>query len=67
MRVRIPSCVVAAMLAASALAVPAGAGEVTADALLQAQENACEWLMYGRDYRNHRFSPLTPLTPDNVA
>ena len=49
-------------LGATALAAP-----VTSDELLNAQDNRAEWLMYGRDYRNQRFSPLDQITPDNVA
>lgn len=50
------------------LATPAAqAGPVTTDDLLKAQDNTAEWLMYGRDYRNWRYSPLTELTPQNVA
>jgi alcohol dehydrogenase (cytochrome c) len=45
---------------------PAHAAPVTTDDLLNAQDNAAEWLMYGRDYRNQRFSPLAQITPDNV-
>ena len=26
-----------------------------------------EWLTYGRDYRNWRYSPLKEITPDNAA
>ena len=40
---------------------------VTSDDLVKAQENAGEWLTYGRDYRNWRYSPLTEITPDNAA
>ena len=54
-------------VALAALPVAARAEGVTAEALLDAQANAGEWLMYGRDYRNNRFSPLTQLTPVNVA
>ena len=50
----------ALLLAATApsLATPAKAGPVTTDDLLNAQGNSAEWLMYGRDYRNQRYSPL---------
>ena len=48
-------------------AVPTWAGSVTADDLVKAQENQGEWLMYGKDYRNWRYSPLTEITPDNAA
>ena len=44
----------------------AHAAPVTTEDLLNAQDNAAEWLMYGRDYRNQRFSPLDQITPDNV-
>ena len=61
-----------ASTAAAALAVAlwlpaAAAGPVTSDDLRAAQDNAAEWLMYGRDYRNQRFSPLTQITPENVS
>jgi alcohol dehydrogenase (cytochrome c) len=42
------------------------AAPVSSDDLLGAQDNAAEWLMYGRDYRNQRFSPLDQITPENV-
>ncbi len=51
----------AGLLGSTALAAP-----VTTEDLLQAQDNASEWLMYGRDYRNQRFSPLAQITPANV-
>ena len=51
------------MLMVSVLAMVAAAGSasadpVTANDLLKAQDNAKEWLTYGRDYRNWRYSPL---------
>jgi len=55
---------VALMLAAS---TASHAESVTTDSLLQAQSNGAEWLLYGRDYRNTRYSPLDQLTPQNVA
>jgi alcohol dehydrogenase (cytochrome c) len=54
-------------VASAALPLPTIAAPVTSDDLLKAQDNAAEWLMYGRDYRNQRFSPLTQITPDNVG
>ncbi len=58
----------AAAFGALVLAGEAGrAGPVTSDDLLKAQDNAAEWLMYGRDYRNWRYSPLTEITPENAA
>ena len=43
------------------------AAPVSSDDLLKAQDNAGEWLMYGRDYRNWRYSPLDEITAANVA
>jgi alcohol dehydrogenase (cytochrome c) len=59
----------AAAVAASLVAtsVPLRAQGVGAGDLLGAQDNAREWLMYGRDYRNWRYSPLTQITPENAA
>ena len=56
----------AASMTAAMLTV-AQAGPVTTDDLVKAQDNAGEWLMYGRDYRNWRYSPLAEITPDNAA
>jgi alcohol dehydrogenase (cytochrome c) len=50
-----------ALLVAQSQAKP-----VTVEDLVKAQENAGEWLMYGRDYRNWRYSPLSEITPQNV-
>jgi alcohol dehydrogenase (cytochrome c) len=52
---------------AMAATTPVRADPVTTQDLLKAQDNAAEWLMYGRDYRNWRFSPLTQITTDNAA
>jgi alcohol dehydrogenase (cytochrome c) len=59
-------CGVALLAALGWVGGPAHAAPVTTDDLLNAQDNAAEWLMYGRDYRNQRFSPLAQITPDNV-
>ena len=56
-----------AALAAVLSASPGFAGPVTTEDLVKAQDNAGEWLMYGRDYRNWRYSPLAEITPDNAA
>jgi alcohol dehydrogenase (cytochrome c) len=53
--------------AAPSLTTPAEAGPVSTDDLLNAQANSAEWLMYGRDYRNQRFSPLVGIDKQNVA
>ena len=60
------------MLMVSVLALVAAGGSasaapVTTDDLVKAQDNAKEWLTYGRDYRNWRYSPLTEITPENAA
>ncbi len=43
------------------------AGDVTNEDLLGAQANAGDWLMYGRNYLNQRYSPLDKITKENVA
>src|SRR5579875_3375094 len=59
------AAILAGSAAGSAVCAQSGA-PVTDQALLNADSNAGEWLMYGRDYANQRFSPLTGITPDNV-
>ncbi len=60
--------VIAVTMISAALASSSGqAKPVTTEDLLQADSNRAEWLMYGRDYHNQRFSPLTEITPQNVA
>ena len=59
------------MLTISVLAMAAVTGSATADPvtatdLLNAQDNAKEWLTYGRDYRNWRYSPLDEITPETA-
>ncbi len=56
-------------LALMTVALPsfAHAKPVTSEDLVKAQENAGEWLTYGRDYRNWRYSPLKEITPENAA
>ena len=59
---------IAACLATLLALAPAGRADdsVSTQDLLKAQESH-EWVMYGRDYRNWRFSPLTAITPQNVT
>jgi alcohol dehydrogenase (cytochrome c) len=57
----------AGVLAAVLATGPGGAAEVTSKDLVGAQQNAGEWLMYGRDYRNWRYSPLAEVTPDTAG
>ena len=57
----------AAVLSLLTLSAPAGAAPVSAEDLLGAQANAGEWLTYGRNYLNQRFSPLDKITKENAA
>jgi alcohol dehydrogenase (cytochrome c) len=41
-------------------------GQITAQDLRDGLKNSTRWLTYGGDYANHRFSPLTQITPENV-
>src|SRR5215212_7575230 len=59
------------LAAASAFALIAAAGtasaaDVSSEMLLKSQDNAGEWLMYGRNYLNQRFSPLDKITKENA-
>lgn len=54
-------------LGASFAMSPLKADPVSTDDLLNAQDNAAEWLLYGRNYLNQRFSPLDQITPSNVS
>jgi alcohol dehydrogenase (cytochrome c) len=40
--------------------------EVSAERLLSSDQDADNWLMYGRDYANLRFSPLKEIDKNNV-
>ena len=43
-------------------------GPITNDDLVQGlKADGSNWLTFGGNYANHRFSPLTQITPDNVA
>ncbi len=42
-------------------------GAVTQDHLLHAADNQDNWLMYGRTYDAHRYSPLKQINKKNVA
>src|SRR6266853_1175922 len=55
-----------ALLAASMLASPAFAADVTPDRLLSPDKEPQNWLMNHRTYDGQRFSPLTRITTDNV-
>jgi len=60
--------VLAAAATASLLAVVASLNaQVSSERLLQADREPHNWLAYSRTYSNQRFSPLTQITPANVA
>jgi alcohol dehydrogenase (cytochrome c) len=46
--------------------VGAGAPPVTPERLARSPTNPGEWLLYGGDYGNHRFSPVKAFTPTTV-
>src|SRR5215831_15560987 len=55
-----------ALLAASMLASPAFAADVTPDRLANADKEPQNWLMNHRTYDGQRFSPLARINRDNV-
>ncbi|MCB1909155.1 MAG: hypothetical protein KDH15_17455 [Rhodocyclaceae bacterium] len=55
-----------ASLLAFALAAARQAAEVGSERLLAAADEPANWLSYGRDYGNQRFSPLTQIDRRNV-
>ena len=58
---------IVSLLAMVAATGAANADPVTSSDLLKAQDNGKEWLTYGRDYRNWRYSPLTEITAENAS
>src|SRR5262245_16608324 len=48
-------------------AVHARAHQIGANDLLRGLTNPHRWLMYSGDYTSKRHSPLTQITPENVA
>lgn len=64
-----PTASLARVLLAAALlsAGGAAAAEVTDERLLAAAADTDNWISYGRDYSNQRFSPLTQIQSGNVA
>src|SRR4026209_1324533 len=64
---RVATVVAASILAMSFTLQPSFAKPVTSDDLVKAPENTGEWLTYGRNYRNWRYSPLSEITPENAA
>lgn len=58
----------AAALALIVSAQPAGADVKTVSAAdMTAAGSSSDWLTYGHDYTNQRFSPLSDVTPNNVG
>src|SRR5467141_5021519 len=55
-----------ALLAATMLASPAVAADVTPERLVNADKEPQNWLMNHRTYDGQRFSPLTRINRDNV-
>src|SRR5215472_11161436 len=55
-----------ALLAASMLASPAFAADVTPERLLNPDKEPQNWLMNHRTYDGQRFSPLARINRDNV-
>ena len=64
MRTRI---VVGALLVAAAMGVHGQPGGIDDNRLLGAGSDRGNWLNYGRDYGNQRFSPLAQIDTGNVA
>ena len=56
-----------AMLSMMSPAVVAGGGEIDDARLLAAPSDRTNWLTYGRDYANQRFSVLTQINASSVA
>jgi alcohol dehydrogenase (cytochrome c) len=52
---------------AVAIAQSPGANVTPQDILAGLPADGSRWLTFGGDYANHRHSPLTQITPDNVA
>ena len=70
MGIALASCQTADTISGSAPATPVTAAEVgqvdSAD-LLSAAANNANWLTYGRDYAEQRFSPLSQINSSNVG
>jgi glucose dehydrogenase len=63
-RCRIAILVILSMMSAAGVA---GGGEVDDARLLAAASDRANWLTYGRDYTNQRFSVLTQINASSVA
>ncbi|MEN7537914.1 PQQ-dependent dehydrogenase, methanol/ethanol family [Aurantiacibacter flavus] len=58
---------VLALALAACSATDEDAGGVTTEMLLDAASDNSEWLTYGRDYAEQRYSPLDQINLDNVS
>ena len=56
-----------AMLLVTMLLCAAAWAQVPYQRIVDAQKDPGNWLTYSGNYLGHRFSPLTQLTPANVA
>ena len=65
-RIRLFTRSMCALSAAAMCAIGAAAAEVTDARLLAAGSDTDNWLTYGRDYSNQRFSALTQIDTRNV-
>src|SRR5678815_4039022 len=60
-------CVLAIVVVASCAKVAEPAAGITDTSLREADRDASNWLMYGRTYDDHRFSPLTQINEETVS
>jgi len=67
--VRLVQCALLATVAGAATVVAQqpGAPVTFQDILEGLKPDGSKWLTFGGNFANHRFSPLTQITPDNVA
>ena len=61
-----PALLLASLASLSACSSGTGDGAVTEQELLEAGENATDWLSHGRTYNEERFSPLEQINAENV-
>src|SRR5262245_44591215 len=63
------SATAAALFASAGLALAQGTAGLVDDARMRAANDTTDanWIMFGQDYRNQRFSSLTQINRDNVG
>src|SRR6201985_1452963 len=59
-------CISLLVAVTSGTAFAAGAANVTAERLLHADTEPSQWMTYGGDYNEQRYSRLTKINKDNV-